>query len=377
MIRIFKRLPGVIFMVLLLGLAGKEALSHQRTYSPVEKRELQTRPEISITKVLDGRFQKKYESYLRDQFPGRDHWVSFQTDMELFMGKNEIHNVYIGKNHYLLEHYTEKEFDLQQISKNLQALEKFVGKAKQNADVHVMMVPTKSWVLREKLPAFAPHYKEQKFYDALQQKLEKEDVLISVEPVLDAHKEEEIYYRTDHHWTTLGAWYAYEQYTKAVGGDLQRAQGKKKFRCISKEFYGTTYAKINYARQADKIEIYEPADKLRVVYNMGEKKTKTLYDFSFLKTADQYSVFTGGNQAVLEITGGIKNGKTLLLIKDSFANSILPFLAEDYEKLVVVDLRQLNVSGDRLLEMFSPTDILILYNSAQFAQDKEFEIKCN
>lgn len=377
MIRIFKRLPGVIFMVLLLGLAGKEALSHQRTYSPVEKRELQTRPEISITKILDGRFQKKYESYLRDQFPGRDHWVSFQTDMELFMGKNEIHNVYIGKNHYLLEHYTEKEFDPQQISKNLQALEKFVGKAKQNADVHVMMVPTKSWVLREKLPAFAPHYKEQKFYDALQQKLEKEDVLISVEPVLDAHKEEEIYYRTDHHWTTLGAWYAYEQYTKAVGGDLQRAQGKKKFRCISKDFYGTTYAKINYARQADKIEIYEPADKLRVVYNMGEKKTKTLYDFSFLKTADQYSVFTGGNQAVLEITGGIKNGKTLLLIKDSFANSILPFLAEDYEKLVVVDLRQLNVSGDRLLEMFSPTDILILYNSAQFAQDKEFEIKCN
>lgn len=377
MIRIFKRLPGVIFMVLLLGLAGKEALSHQRTYSPVEKRELQTRPEISITKVLDGRFQKKYESYLRDQFPGRDHWVSFQTDMELFMGKNEIHNVYIGKNHYLLEHYTEKEFDPQQISKNLQALEKFVEKAKQNADVHVMMVPTKSWVLREKLPAFAPHYKEQKFYDALQQKLEKEDVLISVEPVLDAHKEEEIYYRTDHHWTTLGAWYAYEQYTKAVGGDLQRAQGKKKFRCISKDFYGTTYAKINYARQADKIEIYEPADKLRVVYNMGEKKTKTLYDFSFLKTADQYSVFTGGNQAVLEITGGIKNGKTLLLIKDSFANSILPFLAEDYEKLVVVDLRQLNVSGDRLLEMFSPTDILILYNSVQFAQDKEFEIKCN
>ena len=377
MIRIFKRLPGVIFMVLLLGLAGKEALSHQRTYSPVEKRELQTRPEISITKVLDGRFQKKYESYLRDQFPGRDHWVSFQTDMELFMGKNEIHNVYIGKNHYLLEHFTEKEFDPQQISKNLQALEKFVGKAKQNADVHVMMVPTKSWVLREKLPAFAPHYKEQKFYDALQQKLEKEDVLISVEPVLDAHKEEEIYYRTDHHWTTLGAWYAYEQYTKAVGGDLQRAQGKKKFRCISKDFYGSTYAKINNARQADKIEIYEPADKLRVVYNMGEKKTKTLYDVSFLKTADQYSVFTGGNQAVLEITGGIKNGKTLLLIKDSFANSILPFLAEDYEKLVVVDLRQLNVSGDRLLEMFSPTDILILYNSAQFAQDKEFEIKCN
>lgn len=376
MIRIFKRLPGVIFMVLLLGLAGKEALSHQRSYSAIEKRELQTRPEISTKHILDGSFQKKYESYLRDQFPERDHWVLFQTDVELFMGKNEIHNVYIGKNNYLLEHYTTEEFDPQQISNNLQALEQFVEKAKQNAEVHVMMIPTKSWILREKLPAFAPHYNEQKFYDVLQQTLEQEDVLISVEPVLEAHKEEEIYYRTDHHWTTLGAWYGYEQYTKAVGGDLQRAQEKRKFRCISKNFYGTTYAKINYARQADKIRIYEPADTLQVVYNMGEKKTKTLYDFSFLKTADQYSVFTGGNQAVLEITGGKKNGKTLLLIKDSFANSILPFLAEDYEKLVVVDLRQLNVSGNQLLEMFSPTDVLILYNSAQFAQDKEFEIKC-
>ena len=183
-------------------------------------------PGNKYNESLDGRFQKKYESYLRDQFPGRDHWVSFQTDMELFMGKNEIHNVYIGKNHYLLEHYTEKEFDPQQISKNLQALEKFVGKTKQNADVHVMMVPTKSWILREKLPAFALIIRS-RVYDALQQKLEKEDVLISVEPVLDAHKEEEIYYRTDHHWTTLGAWYAYEQYTKALVEIFRGHRGKR------------------------------------------------------------------------------------------------------------------------------------------------------
>lgn len=114
-----------------------------------------------------------------------------------------------------------------------------------------------------------------------------------------------------------------------------------------------------------------------VLFIIWEKKDKDTVRFFFSENSRSVQRFTGGNQAVLEITGGIKNGKTLLLIKDSFANSILPFLAEDYEKLVVVDLRQLNVSGDRLLEMFSPTDILILYNSAQFAQDKEFEIKCN
>ena len=376
--QICKRLPGVILIVFLFLLAGTEALSHQKTYSAIEKRELQTYPKVSGKHILDGSFQKKLEDCLSDQFPERDRWVLLQTKVQLLMGKKEIHDVYIGKDNYLLEHHTTEEFDSQQIGKNVQALHDFVMTAEQGAEVHVMMVPTKSWVLREKLPAFAPYYNEQKFYDVLQQKLGTEDgVLIPVEPILDRHKEEEIYYRTDHHWTTLGAWYGYEQYVKAVGGDLSQAKEKKKFQCISKDFYGTTYAKVNFARQADKIWIYQPVDKLEVVYNMGEKKTNTLYDTSFLKTADQYSVFTGGNQAVLEITGGTPNGKTLLLIKDSFANCMLPFLAEDYEKLVVVDLRQLNVKGKELLKMFSPTDVLVLYNSAQFAQDKEFEIKCD
>ena len=238
-----------------------------------------------------------------------------------------------------------------------------------------MMVPTKSWMLREKLPAYAPNYEEQKFYDALENTL-NENLLIPVDSVLEEHRNEEIYYRTDHHWTTLGAWYGYEAYVRATGGDVTAAAGKKQLQCISTDFYGTTYAKVHQAAQADEIWIYKPQASLKVIYNMGEKTSKSLYDRSFLQTQDQYSVFTGGNQAVLEITGGKKNGKTLLVIKDSFANCILPFFAEDYEKLVVVDLRQLNVKGSALLEMFAPSEVLILYNSAQFVQDKEFAIKC-
>ena len=88
-------------------------------------------------------------------------------------------------------------------------------------------------------------------------------------------------------------------------------------------------------------------------------------------------MFEGGNQAVLEISGGAENGKTLLLIKDSFANCMLPFLAEDFEKIVVVDLRQLNIGCDALMDMFTPTDVLVLYNSAQFAADRDFAMKCS
>ena len=134
---------------------------------------------------------------------------------------------------------------------------------------------------------------------------------------------------------------------------------------------------MHQAGRADEICIYEPKKKLSVVYNMGERTTDTLFEMEYLEKEDKYSVFTGGNQAVIEITGGEKNGRTLLLIKDSFANCMVPFLAEDYEKVVVVDLRQLNVGCVTLLEMFAPTDVLILYNSAQFADDIEFAIKCN
>ena len=64
-------------------------------------------------------------------------------------------------------------------------------------------------------------------------------------------------------------------------------------------------------------------------------------------------------------------------VKDSFANCMLPFHAEDFEKIVVVDLRQLNIGCDALMDMFTPTDVLVLYNSAQFAADRDFAMKCS
>ena len=381
--RMKKGLSGMLFLVVLFGLSSAVLFSGQKSYSATEKRQLQTRPKPTYATVKDGTFQEKLENYFRDQFPQRDHWVELETTIKRGTGTRESNGVYFGKDHYLLEKYGPEDFQQKQLKKNLKALTEFVTEAGTYGKVHVMMVPTKSWVLREKLPAYAPHYDEQKFYDALESAFDdisgnvsSQKFLIPVEPVLEKHKNEEIYYRTDHHWTTLGAWYGYEAYVRATGGDVTAAARKKQLQCISTDFYGTTYAKVHQAAQADEICIYEPQVSLNVIYNMGEKTTTSLYDRSFLQTQDQYSVFTGGNQAVLEITGGKKNGKTLLVIKDSFANCFLPFLAEDYEKLVVVDLRQLNVKGSALLEMFAPSEVLILYNSAQFVQDKEFAIKC-
>lgn len=371
-------LPVIAFFVIIFGLTAGSLGSEKKEYSETEKRELQQMPKVRWQSVRKGKFQKKYEKYLADQFPGRDSWVRLQTDVSRVVGKTESNGVYFGKDGYLLEHYGTSDFENEQSEKNEQALVKFVKKMSKKRNISVMLVPTKTWIMQEKLPAFAPTYDEQQMYDCMRAQLGDlaDTVLVPVADELQKHTDEQIYYRTDHHWTTLGAWYGYEAYVKAVGGDLEQAQKKRDFHCVSTQFYGSTYAKVNQASRADKIEMYEPQQPLTVVYNMGEKTTDTLYDTSFLDTQDQYSYFTGGNQPVIEVTGGTANGRTLLVIKDSFGNSMIPFLVEDYEKVVMVDLRQLNVKCKDLVNMFDPTDVLILYNTAQFAGDRDFSMKC-
>lgn len=371
-------LPIIVFSVIIFGLTAGSLGSEKKEYSETEKRELQQMPKVRWKSVKKGKFQKKYETYLADQFPGRDSWVRMQTDVSRVFGKTESNGVYFGKDGYLLEHYGTSDFENAQSEKNNQALVKFVKKMSKKRNISVMLVPTKTWIMQEKLPVFAPTYDEQQMYDCMRAQLGDlaDTVLVPVADELQKHTDEQIYYRTDHHWTTLGAWYGYEAYVRATGGDPEHAQKKRDFHCVSTQFYGSTYAKVNQAPRADEIEVYEPQQPLTVVYNMGEKTTDTLYDPSFLNTQDQYRYFTGGNQPVIEVTGGTANGRTLLVIKDSFGNSIIPFLAEDYEKVVMVDLRQLNVKCRDLVNMFDPTDVLVLYNTAQFAGDRDFAMKC-
>lgn len=376
-----KLLPVFVFFLLIFGLAGMGIFSQKKAWSATEKRELQTLPGVKLTAIKKGKFQKKYEQYLSDQFPARDMWVQIQTSALHMLGKKESNGVYFGKDDFLLEHYDEEDFCTEQMENNIAALKDFVQRVEKKVQVRVMMVPTKTWVLRGYLPLFAPNYNEQIFYEALREAFDgKQEVLVPVEENLapeNVGNAADLYYRTDHHWTTKGALIGYQSYLESlsVSDAKERALEKSELRCVCDDFLGTTYAKVHQAGRPDEIYIYEPESELRVVYNMGEHTADSLYELEYLDKEDKYSVFTGGNQAVIEIAGGEKNNRTLLLIKDSFANCMVPFLAEDYEKLVVVDLRQLNVGCDALLEMFVPTDVLILYNSVQFVQDIEFAIK--
>lgn len=372
--RLTRLLPVAVFFLMIMAGMAAGVLQKDKTYSSAENRMLQLFPKFTIKRVLNGKFQKKYEVYLSDQFPGRDSWVKLQTTAERAFGKNESNGVYFGKDGYLLEKYTEKDIDNKIANKNINVLGKFVKEALKVSDVKVMMVPSKTFTLDSYLPAFAETYNENIFYNKLENKL-PDNVIIDIYSILNRHTNENIFYRTDHHWTTLGAWYGYSAYNKACGKDGSIAGPKKKFKNVSESFLGTTFSKVNIYSQKDEINIYEPENKMEVIYNLGEKTEDTFYQTKFLKKKDKYSVFFGGNQAVIEISGGVKNNKTLLLIKDSFANCMVPFLAEDYEKVVVADMRHLNIGMTMLLKKYKPADVLVLYNTIQFMQDREFALK--
>lgn len=385
----FKVFPIIIFFFMIGSFSIWGIAAPDKTYSASENRMLQTFPKISKKRILKGKFQKKYEIYLSDQFPARDYWIQVKSVAERVMGKTESNQVYFGKNQYLLEKYTKEDFNKKQIKKNIEALKKFVEEItvpRNNSNVKIMMVPSKTNILKEKLPIFAENYDEIVFYEAMEKELPKE-TLIPVKEILEEHKEEYIYYRTDHHWTMLGAWYGYKSYLSAcyeleenvkepLEDKIKEAERKKQeLKMVSNDFLGTTYSKVNMYSKKDEIFVYEPKGEFSVIYNLGEKTEDSFYQWEFLKKKDQYSVFSGGNQGILEIMGGEKNGKTLMIVKDSFANTMIPFLMEDYEKIVVVDMRQMNAKLSMVVGMFHPSDVLIVYNLVQFLQDRDFAIK--
>lgn len=367
-------IPILFFVILLYSLPIASFLAPKKTFSSSENRMLASIPNLSKQAILKGSFQKKYENYVSDQFITRDKWITIKSVAERSIGKNEINGVYFGKEDFLFEKYENNDFEQKLVNQNIKylssAFKRWVKKYGEN-HVRAVFVPIKSSVLYEKLPPFTTSYRDDRLIEKLDKNL-SENTLLSMKQNLKKHKDENIYYRTDHHWTALGAYYGYETWIESIG---LKPWDKNKFNTkeVSKDFLGTTYSKVNIPIKADSIFLYYPKKEVEysLIYNMGEKESDTLYEMSMLKKKDQYAVFFGGNQGVIEINTNNKNGKVLFVIKDSFANAFLPFAVNHFEKTVVIDLRFINAGVEQIMALYEPTDVLAFYNTVQFMKSKE------
>ena len=243
--------------------------------------------------------------------------------------------------------------------------------------VDCLFVPGKAAALPQKLPKFAEPFEEKEITDAVTDELSEPEIVTDFTDTMNQHQNEYIYYRTDHHWTTLGAYYAYQTWCEKKGEEVVPLTQYKR-ETVSDDFYGTSYNKSHQRVPEDTVELFHgPVEngRIHVDFNDGEKETDSWYWRDALKTHDKYQVFFNGNTAKITVDTGSENEKTLLLLKDSYSNCFVPFLAEHYSRIIMIDLRySSDWIDDILAENPFVTDVMVMYNVEKFLQDDNIEL---
>ncbi|MGM9598007.1 MAG: DHHW family protein [Eubacteriales bacterium] len=358
-----KVITAVFCILLAIGI-GSGLLIPDKYYSESEKRLLQQFPSISFDSFLSGKLASDIEAYLSDQFPARDKWITVKTLAGLICGKRESGNVYFGKDGFLIDKFS--GYDTERYKKNTEALRLLSEYMKNNygISVRVMLVPTAIEIMSDKLPPFAPHASQQ---DMLEYAKKQGLDIVDVSETLRSHSDEYIYYRTDHHYTSLGAYYCYAAWMSAAGRTpLPLEQFQSEVLC--ENFRGTTYSKVNYPfAPYDTITAYYRAKNHKVSYNGGAYVTDSIYERKYLGGKDQYAVFLNSNQSETVIDG--EGEGRLLIIKDSYANTFAQFVVDGYEETHLIDLRFYRGSVSDYVSEHGITEILVLYNLPGFAAD--------
>ncbi len=338
-----------------------------QTFSENENRVLQTFPKFSTEDLLRGSFMADIEGYINDQTLFRDSFMEFKTAILLLAGNKDINQVYIGKDGYLFQKELPNQFNTEQLNKNLEYINAFAANVE--IPVSFILAPSSFSILQDKLPKYATVVDEKQLINNLSLSNEKIS-FVDIVQQLEAHREEYIYYKTDHHWTSLGAYYAYQAWQNKKGLDSQIEDYKIKE--LSSTFKGSLYSKVlNKNSAMDKILAFYPKKKIEyeVIVNFNQKVTDSIYDYDKLKTKDQYQVYLGGNYPEITIHTSNHNNRSILVFKDSFANSFLPFLVNDYENIYVIDLRYFLIDINQYMKERNIDEILFLYNVTNLAED--------
>lgn len=367
--KVQEKLVGIIFILTLFLFLIINVIVPDREKSVQENRMLATKPKFRLSSLISGDYDEKFEAYMDDQFIGRDMWRKLKVTVDRIGGSRLENGVYIGTNGQLLEQI--EVADENHLAANIKAIKSF-SESQSKIPVRMMLVPDAANVLNHSLPSLAKPEDQTQMFSMVRKDLGDSVEWIDVSTELNKHKTEKIYYKTDHHWTTLGAFYAFQAAAPSLGieGDLS---GKYVSYAVSDSFNGMLASKsgVNLGEK-EQIDIYVPTEEdtdLIVDYVDEGKRSTSLYDSSKLKEKDQYTVFLGGNSSLLDIRTVSTSTKRLLLVKDSFANSFIPFLTPYYREIVVVDPRYYSGTINDLMDSYRISEVLFLYSGNTFFKD--------
>lgn len=367
--KVQEQLVGIIFILILFLFLIINIIVPDKEKSVQENRMLATKPKFRLSSLISGDYDEKFEAYMDDQFVGRDMWRKLKVTVDRICGSRLENGVYIGRNGQLLEQI--EVADENHLAANIKAIKSF-SESQKKIPVRMMLVPDAANVLNHSLPALAKPEDQTQMFSMVRKDLGDSVEWIDVSTELNKHKTEKIYYKTDHHWTTLGAFYAFQAAAPSLGieGDLS---GKYVSHAVSNSFNGMLASKsgVNLGEK-EQIDIYVPTEEdtdLIIDYVDEGKRSTSLYDSSKLKEKDQYTVFLGGNSSLLDIRTVSTSTKRLLLVKDSFANSFIPFLTPYYREIVVVDPRYYSGTINDLMDSYRISEVLFLYSGNTFFKD--------
>lgn len=367
--KVQEQLVGIIFILTLFLFLIINIIVPNKEKSVQENRMLATKPKFRLSSLISGDYDEKFEAYMDDQFVGRDMWRKLKVTVDRICGSRLENGVYIGRNGQLLEQI--EVADENHLAANIKAIKSF-SESQKKIPVRMMLVPDAANVLNHSLPALAKPEDQTQMFSMVRKDLGDSVEWIDVSTELNKHKTEKIYYKTDHHWTTLGAFYAFQAAAPSLGieGDLS---GKYVSHAVSNSFNGMLASKsgVNLGEK-EQIDIYVPTEEdtdLIIDYVDEGKRSTSLYDSSKLKEKDQYTVFLGGNSSLLDIRTVSTSTKRLLLVKDSFANSFIPFLTPYYREIVVVDPRYYSGTINDLMDSYRISEVLFLYSGNTFFKD--------
>ena len=358
MTKTYSRFLTAFFCVFLGGLLVWHVLLPDREKSETENRTLAQAPEFSWTALVDGSYTKKVETYFADQFPLRDGWTGLKARAEQLIGKSEFNGVYLCGDTLISK--VERP-DEALVEKNLSYVDRLSGKT--DIPVYLGLIPSAAEIWKGKLPAGA---------DSWDQTALLAQSAVDFQSTLSAHADESIFYRTDHHWTTLGAFYGANALLEVLGKEPLK-EDNFTVEMASDSFHGTLYSQSGiHWLEPDTMEFWVEDAGLNVTsWRNGTPEPGSLYDRSYLEKKDKYSAFLGGNQPLCVIKNdNVTDGSKLLLVRDSYSDALAPFLAQRFSEVHLLDLRYYRASAAQYAEENGIDAICVLYSVQNFISDR-------
>lgn len=359
-------IEAIVFLAFIFAFFILNTALPDREFSEQENRSLQQRPAFSFDELFSGQYTKDFEAYTTDQFTLRDEWITLKAASELALGKRQNNGMFLCDGGTIIEPYEAPEDG--KLEANMEALNKLV--ANTDADVYFALIPGKSDIWAHMLPQNAPRDSEKAAIDYCYSL--SDAVNVDIYGALEAHSGEYIYYRTDHHWTTLGAYYGFSALAESMGLDCPDISEYSGRETVSEEFYGTSWSSSGFSWvEPDSMEIFvtEPEGLEITNYPQGSPVEGQLYDWSRLEVKDKYSFFYGGNTPLLEIETGVEGAPSLLILRDSYMDSLSPFLLESHSRIHILDLRYYRASLSDYIAQNGFDDVLVCYSIDNFFTD--------